>query len=180
MVFFAWIKLNPEAPPISEEQKKKVIEQTLGRSLKQEKNIPQGEQSYEGKFLFLNYPAYARLYDKKNPNITNNTKLIEYFRLDSEEPKFKFIVLVKSEDGNTVLEELSGVKVRRQSKIYQELVTTVDGQQGALFIKNNDGVERSSFFLINRRSYSFVITGVDAGELEKIYGKIIESLLLPK
>lgn len=178
-VFFAWTKLNQEAPPLNQEQKKKALEQTLGRSIKQEKVILQGENIYKGKFLSLSYPAYARLDDRKDPLITKNQNLLEYLILNSDEPRFRFMVMVERGD-TAVLDELSGVRVRRQSRLYQEMPITVDGKEGALFVKTSDGVERSSFFLINGRSYSFVITGVDVGELEKIYGKIMESLLLPK
>lgn len=174
MVFFAWTKLNQEAMPLTQEQKKQALEQMLGRSMREEKIIPQGEQSYKGEFFSLSYPAYARLYNRKNPNITNNANLLEYLRLDSEEPKFKFVVMVERKDG-AVLEELSGVRVRRQNRVYQEMPITVDGKQGVLFVKTSEGVERSSFFFINGKSYSFSITGVDTKELEKVYGEIMES-----
>lgn len=180
MVFFAWIKLNQEVPPLTYEEKNKALEQMLGRKIKEEKIIPQGDNTYAGKFFSLSYPAYARLYDKKNLNITNNANVLESLRLDSEEPKFRFVLMVERADSTAVLEELSGVRVRRQNKSYQELPIAVDGKQGILFIKIKDGVERSSFFLKDGRSYSFSITGVDAGELEAIYGQIMKSVLLLK
>lgn len=176
-IFFGWMLLNQKVPPVSEEQKKRALEQTLGRSLKQEKIIPQGEQSYEGRLFSLSYPAYAQVYDRKNPNITANKKSLEYFRLDSEEPKFRFVAMVEPTD-TTVLEELSAVKARRMNKQYTEISLTIDGNAGVMFMKTADGVERSSFFLKNGQRYSFVITGVDESELEKIYGQIMQSLLL--
>lgn len=183
IVFFAWIKLNQEVQPLTKEQKKQALEQMLGRSVKGEKVIPTGEKIYEGKFLSLSYPAYAKAYDRDNPNITKNTKLLEYLRLDSEEPKFKFVVMVQGADSDAVLEEFSGVKVRRQDKLYQETSIVIDSREGTLFIKTKDGVdpasggaERSSFFLINGKSYSFSITGVDASELEKVYEEIMKSV----
>ena len=176
MVFFAWLWLNQATPPISEEQKKKSLEQTLGRSLKQENLVPQGEQNYEGKFFSLSYPAYSQVYDRDNANITKNQNLLEYLRLDAERPKFKFVVMVGAAKDVAVLEALSGVRMRRQDKLYQEAPITIGGKQGVLFIKTNAGVERSSFFFINERSYSFSITGLDELELEKVYGKIMESV----
>ncbi len=173
LVFFIWMFLNQEAPPISEEQKKHTLEQTLGRSIKQEKIIPQGEQNYQGKFFSLDYPAYTQLYNRENTNISANKNLRERLRLDSEEPKFRFVVMVESADSSTVLEELSGVRMRRQDKLYQELPITINGVSGTLFVKTSAGVEHSSFFLINGKSYSFSITGVDENELEKVYGEIM-------
>lgn len=187
----AWMKLNQEAPPISQEEKNKAIEQVLGRSIKHEKSISQGEQSYKGKLFSLAYPAYAKVHDRDNPNIINNTNLLEYLRLDSEEPHFKLIVTVSEASGVATLEELSAVKVRRPirqaqgkqneqisfvDKLYKEMPIIVDGKAGALFVKTNDGVERSSLFLINGRSYSFSMTGLDASELEKVYGEIMKSV----
>lgn len=177
-VVFAWILLNQEPPAIGEKQKKEALENILGRNIREEKNIPQGEKAYPGKYFSLFYPAYAQVYDRENKNIDANKKLLEYFRLDSEQPKFRFMVMVEAQDRSAVLGELSAVKARRQNRIYKEVPLTVDGSIGILFVKTQDGVERSSFFLKNGRSYSFVITGVDESELEKIYGQIMQSLLL--
>lgn len=176
IVLFVWIKLNQEVPPLTQEEKNKALEQMLGRKIKEEKILPQGDNTYAGKFFSLSYPAYAKVYDRENTNITSNKNLLEYLRLDSEEPKFRFVVMVERVDGATVLEDLSGVKARRQNRLYQEISITIDGRQGALFVKTSEGVERSSFFLKDGRSYSFSITGVDASELEKVYREIMDSV----
>lgn len=172
------IKLSPAVPPLSQEQKKQAFENILGRDVRETKNIPQGEKVYKGKYFSLSYPAYAKIYERKNPNITNNKNLLEFFRLDSENPKLKFVAMVSSGDGLARLEELSGVRSRKQNKQYIEMPLVVDGTTGILFIKAIDGVERSSFFLMDGKSYSFVITGVDANALEKIYQQIMKSLQL--
>lgn len=39
------IGVNPAVPPLTQEQKKQAFEQMLGRSIKQEKVIPQGEHT---------------------------------------------------------------------------------------------------------------------------------------
>lgn len=171
-VFFVWMNLNQEPPPFTESEKKQALEEILGRAVREKKIVPQGKNTYAGKFFSLSYSAYAKVDDKNNPN----KKILEYFGFSSEEPKFKFVVLVKLEDESAVLEELSAVKARRQSKLYQETPITIDGRKGALFVKTSDGVERSSFFLKDGKSYSFSITGTDVGELERVYGKIMESV----
>lgn len=179
VVVLVLIKLNPDVPLLTQEQKKQALENILGRGVQETKDIPQGEKAYKGKYFSLSYPAYSKVYERKDPNITNNKNLLEFFRLDSEEPKFKFVVMVQGADSSAVLEELSGVKVRRQ-KNFKELSIVVDGREGLLFVKTSDGVERSIFFLKDGKSYSFVITGVDADALEKIYGQIMESVLILK
>lgn len=174
VVVLVLIKLNPAVPLLTQEQKKQALENILGRGVQETKDIPQGEKVYKGEFFSLSYPAYARLYDNKNP---------KSFRLDSEEPRFKFVAMVQGADSSTVLEELSGVKLRKQNKLYQELSIVVDGREGLLFVKTSDGVdpdsigvERSIFFLKDGKSYSFSITGVDVEELEKVYGEIMNSV----
>lgn len=176
MVFFAWTKLNQAPLPIAQEQKKQALENILGREVRVEKVISQGENIHTGKFFSLSYPVYAKVYDRKNPNITNNKNLLEYLRLDSEEPKFRFVMMVGRTDETAVLDELSAVRTRVQNRSYQKLPVTIDGNDGLLFVKESGGVERSSFFLVNGKSYSFSITGVDSSELEKVYGKIMESV----
>lgn len=176
-VVFGWMKLNQEPPAIGEKQKKEALENILGSNIREEKNIPQGEKAYPGKYFSLSYPAYAQVYDRENKNIDANKKLLEYFRLDSEEPKFRFVAMAEATD-TTVLEELSAVRSRRMNNLYKEIPLTIEGDTGVMFMKTADGLERSSFFLKNGRSYSFVITGVDESELEKIYGQIMKSVLL--
>lgn len=165
-LFFIWINLNWEAPALDGKQKEKAIENILGRSMREEKNISQGEKAYQGKFFSLSYPAYAQVYDSENANV---------FRIDSDDPKFRLVVLVEDTQG-AVLDELSGVRIRRQNRLYKEQSLTIDNNAGVLFIKTQDGVERSSFFLIQGRSYSLSITGVDASELKEIYAKIMDSV----
>lgn len=180
VIVLVLIKLSPAVPPLTQEQKKQAFENILGRDVRETKDIPRGEKTYKGRYFSLSYPAYAKVYERKNPNITDNKNLLEFFLLDSENPRFKFVVMVSSGDGVATLEELSGVRSRKQNKQYIEMPLVVDGTTGILFIKTADGVERSSFFLIDGRSYSFAITGVDANALEEIYQQIMESVLLLK
>ena len=175
-VFFAWTKLNQEPQVLNEKQKREALENILGRDVREAKNIPQGEKAYQGKLFSLSHPTYAQVYDRENANITANKRLLEYFRLDSEDPKFRFVVIVEKAEDGAVLDELSGVRTRRLNKQHIEKQLTAGGNAGALFLKESDGVERSSFFLKDGRSFSFVITGLDVGELEKVYGEIIESV----
>lgn len=165
-LFFIWILLSWEVLALDEKQKKEALESILGRKIREEKSILQGTKVYEGKFFQLSYPAYAD--DKKSSDIV--------FRLDSGEPKFRFVAMVTKANDVAVLEELSAVRMRTQSKLYQKLPIIVDGNAGLLFIKESDGTERSSFFLVNGRSFSFSITGVDALELEETYGKMMDSV----
>lgn len=164
-IFFVWVKLNQEPPPLSQQQKKEALENILGRDIREEKSIPQGEKFYQGKYFSLSYPAYAESYDRGNG----------VFRLDSEEPKFRFVAMVDTQD-TAALDELSAVRTRRVNKQYKQTPITVDGNSGVLFVKLTDGIERASFFIKDGRSYSFVITGVDTSVLEEVYGKIMDSL----
>lgn len=177
---------NTTHKPLSQEEQKQALKNILGREARDARVLAQGEVTYQGKYFSLTHPAYVQVYDKKNPNILDNEKILEHFQFSSEDPKFRFVVLVIKDDAAD-LDELSAVRTRAQNKSYQKLPITIGGDTGVLFVKESDGVEpapgeaeRSIFFLKNGASYSFVITGVDAVELEKIYGQIIQSLLLLK
>lgn len=175
-VFFVWTKLNQKAPLLNQEQKKEALENILGRDVREEKVTPQGEKTYQGKYFSLSYPAYATLYERESSNITASKKLLEYFRLDSEEPKFRFVVMFQEAADLAALDELSAVKTRRQNRLYKESQFTIDDNTGILFVKTQDGVERSSLFIKDGHSFSFSITGIDAGELERVYEDIMESV----
>lgn len=174
-IIFLWMQLS-QGSPLSEKQKKVALESILGRAVREGKNIPQGEKTYQGKYFFLSYPAYAQVYDKENPNISNNKNLLEYFRLDSEEPKFRFVVMVEKAEDAAVLDELSGVRTRKLKRQYIEKPLIIDGNAGVLFAKESDGIELSSFFLKEGKSFSFSMTGLDSKEIEAIYTKIMKSV----
>jgi hypothetical protein len=175
---FFFFSLSQKPPPLSSEQKREGLENILGRKIRAPKDIPAGNIDYKGKYFSLSYPAYASAYDRRqDPNIQNK-QITDFLRLDSEEPKFRFVAMVAVQDGLADIGELSHVRTRRQDNLYKETEIMIGSRKGVLFLKDQDGVERSAFFLINGKSASFSITGADPEKIGEIYGKIMSSLKL--
>jgi hypothetical protein len=63
-----------------------------------------------------------------------------------------------------------------QKDIYKQTEVTVDNQNGLAFEKISGGIEKTAFFFVNNKIYTFAVSGSDQQNVTQLYNKIILSL----
>jgi len=76
------------------------------------------------------------------------------------------------------LDEIPAVALREdKSQGYQQAEILIDGQKGLSFTKIDlQQSEKSGFFIVNDKIYSFSVIGSDAKEVINLFANLIETL----
>ncbi len=167
---------QPSDPSISDTQRKKALSKLLNReAVLNTKKSSDKWIEYKDPNIGFSYPEIADIHvdDKKPP-------LLESFQYGIREPHVNMSIQVVDGQGSNNISEYPAVNLRQNQKnIYKSGPKILDGKNGIEFIKIADGVEKSSFFLYKGKIYSFVTTGFDLKDTDKLYQRTLSSISFP-
>lgn len=178
--FSVFMVLNRSTKPLSEAEKQQALTKILGRKINlTEKVAPQGELQYKGKYVSFVYPASAKqIVPMINGKVQEKSGLDQFsFSFDSPSI-YTFIEVIQANSNVLTLTDYPSVRLRQvQSEIYNQTSIAADNQQGLSFEKHdNSGFEKTAFFFVNGRIYSFSVMGGDLKAVEALFNKIILSV----
>ncbi len=176
-IFFIF---NPSQKKLSDLEKEEALTKILGRKPNLSDNEPQGEVEYKGKFVSFKYPAKAKIYTYKDPNMVKNTSVLETFSFDIDKPRLIFnLSVVKNAASLKDVKDISGVKLRQiKSSGYVQSEGKLGENKGLVFVKPGSSSEKSGFFLINDRIYEIAVTGNNFEEISLLFDGIINSFVV--
>lgn len=170
---------NSSQKKLSESEKEKALIKILGRKPNLSENEVSGEVEYKGKYASFKYPAKAKIYTYKDPNMTKNTSVLETFSFDIDKPRlvFNFSVMENAASLKDV-NDISGVKLRQISGLgYAQSEQIVGGESGLIFVRSGNLSEKTGFFLAKDKIYSVAITGSSLKEVSLLFDLVINSFV---
>jgi hypothetical protein len=175
LLIIVFLILNRSANGLTQAEENQDLTRILGHpaSLK-DKVIPTGNVLFKGKYYSFAYPASATKY---KPNQVDTS--LESFDFDMSSPRIYAVSeVIAATPMQKKLDDNSGVRMRQaQSSLYQQSAITADNQPGLSFEKNDtDGVEKSGFFLVNGKYYSFSLVGSDKQSIDGLFLQLMSSL----
>lgn len=180
-IFIAgFLILNRSASPMTEKEKVQALDNILGRPVVlQEKKVPAGDITYQGKYVSFLYPAAAEKFVPSLNGTPIPSKDLEdfYFSL-GDDPRIDVTTTVtKVSSVETSIADEPSVRLRQSQKdIYQQTEITADKQNGLAFTKVSGGIEETAFFFVNNKIYTFAVSGSDQQNVTALYNKIILSI----
>lgn len=179
-VLSVFMILNRSTKPLSEAQKQQALTKILGRKINlTEKAAPQGDLGYKGTYISFVYPASAKIIVPMINGKVQEKSGLDQFSFSFDSPSiYTFIEVVKANSNVLSLTDYPSVRIRQiQPEIYKETVITTNNQQGLSFEKHdNSGFEKTAFFFVNGRIYSFSVMGGNLKAIEVLFNKTILSV----
>lgn len=176
---FAYVVLNRSAKPMTSAQEESALANILGRKPNLgNPNAPTGNLTYKSAYVSFMYPAIATIYKYRDPNLANDTSVIDIFSFDMQNPRLVFNFSVR-EASNSIktISDISDVRLREdKTRGYRESNITADGESGLSFELAGSSPEESGFFLVNGRIYSISVTGSDQKAIENLFNLVISSI----
>lgn len=175
---FLYLFLNYPSKNLSDAEKEAAIAKILGRKPNLNDNTPQGDTEYKGKYIYFKYPQAAvirkQLLNGQEVPYDGLERLI--FKIESSKVTL-YMEVIEAPVNVLSLSDYPSVKLRQiQSNGYVEQDVFVENIKGLSFEKQTtSSFEKTAFFILNRRIYSFSIQGPDAKEVEKVFNNIISS-----
>lgn len=145
------------------------LQQVLGREIRNTPTqTPRGETKYRGRYMTFNYPARAWVHEIKQ----DVPGMLERVNMEVDIPRLS-IVAAAIETKEKKLEDVPGVKMRRQQpEIYSERQVIVGVEKNPVFSKL-DGTEKTVFVIYHERLYTLSVTGIEADAVEQLWGEIL-------
>lgn len=165
------------SPPISQKEKDEKLAQILGRSpILSEKEAVQGNTVYDGKYMGFSYPARAKIYNYRDKEYVNSKENLESFSFDIENPRIVFTAQVLQNSSNiALLADIPGVRLRENRADYKK-EEIVKGDNKSVVFTNEANPEKTAFLIVNKRVYSFAVTGNNFEEVQNVFTTVWESL----
>lgn len=174
-----YIFLNRSSKIMSEAEKETAIAKILGRKPNFTDDAPKGNVEFKGKYISFMYPATAairkQLLNGREVSYTGLEQLI--FKI--ERPKLTlYMEVIEAPQNVENLNDYPSVKLRQiQPNIYDQKDIFVGNTKGLSFKKQSTtGFEKTGFFFLNDKIYSFSIQGPDFKAAEELFNKIIASV----
>lgn len=180
----AYFILNSPGKALTDTQKTQALTNILGRKPNLTDSSPKGNSTFNGKFASFSYPASAVIYKYIDSNLAKDPTILETFSFDMSNPRLIFNFSVSENKNVKSISDIPDVRLRQvQSNIYSQNTAFADGVEGLVFQKQdqNGSIEKTAFFFVNGKSYSFSIQGTDLKGVENLYDLILQStkFLLP-
>lgn len=171
--------LNRSSKILSNAEKEAAIAEILGRKPNLTDNTPTGNKVYKSKYISFIYPAKAKIYTYREPNIAKNSSVLDIFSFDISSPRLIFNYSLIQYTNLSGVSDIPDVKLRQlENNLYIQDDAYADDIQGLVFEKT-EGIgsfEKTALFLLNGKSYSFSIQGSDIKEVRSLYNQIISSV----
>ena len=178
--FSVFVVLNRSTKPLSEAEKQQALTKLLGRKINlTEKVAPQGDTQYKGPYTSFTYPASAKIITPIINGKIQEKPGLDQFSFSFDSPSiYAFIAVLKANANVLTLTDDPSVRLRQaQPEIYKQTSITTDKQQGLSFEKHdNSGFEKTAFFFVNGRIYSFSVMGGNLKSVEALFNKIVLSV----
>jgi hypothetical protein len=180
-VFIAgFIILNRSASSMTEKEKVQALTNILGRPVVlQEKKVPTGDIIYQGKYVSFLYPAAAEKFiPKVNGTPIPSQDLEDFYFSLGDNPRINVTSTVtQASSVETNVVDDPSVRLRQSQKdIYKQAAITADKQNGLAFEKISGGIEKTAFFFVDNKIYTFSVSGSDQKNVADLYNKIILSV----
>ena len=155
--------------PFSPRDRQEDIKQVLGREIRNTPTeTPLGETKFRGRYLTFMYPARARFHEIKG----EAPGVLERVDLEIDIPRLS-ITAATIETKEKKLDDVPGVKMRRQqTDVYSEHQTVVGVEKNPIFTKK-DGKEKTVFVIYHERLYTLSVTGNDSKAVSELWAEII-------
>lgn len=174
-----FILLTGPERKLTQAEKERALSKLLGRKVSlEDKKAPTGNIIYKGKYMSFSYPAVAIIYTQKlNGKPIKQTDL-ESFIYDLDSPKLTFYTEVTSSPVIKSLADSPSVKLRQiESNLYSQSNVSAGGYEGLSFEKvTNLGNEKTAFFYVNGKIFSFSSQGSDINAVRDLLQKTLASL----
>jgi hypothetical protein len=173
-----FLVLNHSAKSLTQAEKEAALTNILGRQPILTNNEPTGTVQYKGKYATFSYPAKAVVYTYKDPNIVKNKSELEMFSFDINNPRLIFNFSVSDNSGSIAdAKDISGAIFREnQVNGYSQSELSINGAKGPVFAKQGAQAEKTGFWLVNNKLYTFSVTGSDYEEVVNLFDAITASL----
>lgn len=179
-VFWLFYFLNKPLKEMSEAQKEAAIAKILGRKPNlSTKDAPTGNTEYKGKYILFSYPAGATIKKQMLNGQEVVYKGLELFMFGLENPKLNAsIEVINAPENITSINDYPSVRLRQiQSNLYQDSDVFVGNEKGLAFTKQSStGFEKTAFFFLKGKIYSFSLQSPDSKKLEEVFNDIIASV----
>jgi hypothetical protein len=184
LLITGFLFLNRTVSPLSEADKHKALLKLLGRQVNlSEKTTPQGNLSYNGKYYSLMYPKAAEIYNPPDMANASAAGILEWFSFNIKQlPRAYFYSEVKEAPWYlSSVSDYSGIAFRlAKPDIYSKASITAGNQDGLVFEKqslsNSEAYEKSGFFLVKGKIYSFTVQSVDERMEKSLFDKVMSTL----
>jgi hypothetical protein len=174
-----FVVLNQPAKQLSDKEKQQALINILGRKPNLTDDNPTGNKTYKSNYVSFMYPSKAKIYTYREPNISKNTSVLEIFSFDITNPRIIFNYSAIQHNSLQGVSDIPDVKLRQlQKDAYVQENAYADNKTGLVFekIQTQGLIEKTAFFLVNGKSYSFSIQGNDIKEIRSFYNDIISSI----
>lgn len=172
--------LNSKGKPLTEAQKNQALTNILGRKPNLTDSVVKGNKTYKSKYISFLYPAQATIYTYIDPNIKNDPNVLDIFSFDISNPRLVFNYSAISYTNSVAkVSDIPDVRLRQlESNSYVQSTAFAGGVEGLGFEKTDETgtIEKTAFFLVNGRSFSFSLQGSDSKGIENLYNLILQSL----
>lgn len=171
--------LNQPSKQMTAAEKEAAIAKLLGRKPNlTTSDAPTGDKEYKGKYISFMYPEAATT--KKQ--LLNGEEIpytgLELFIFGLENPKLTtYVEVIEAPQNVLSINDYPAVKLRQiQANIYEQKDVFIGNTQGLVFDKkSNMGFEKTAFFLVDKKVYSFSIQSPDSKTIEELFNNIIAS-----
>ena len=171
---------NPSQKKLTDSEREKALLKILGRKPNLTDSQPKGNTEYKGKLVSFTYPAKAKIYIYKDPNMAKNTSVLETFSFDIDKPHLVFnLSVMKNAASLKDVNDISGVKLRQMNGSgYKQSDGKLGKNKGLVFEKSGSQAEKSGFFLINDKIYEIAVTGNNLEDVSLLFDGIITSFVV--
>jgi hypothetical protein len=179
LIISLYIYLNYSPKEMSEAEKEAAIAKILGRKANLTDDTRTGNVEFKGKYIYFKYPAAAdirkQLLNGQEVPFDGLERLI--FKVESTKLTL-YMEVINAPVNVASLDDYPSVKLRQiQSNIYTKDEVFVSDIKGLTFEKKStSSFEKTVFFMLNGKIYSFSIQSPDAKEVEKLFDLIISSV----
>ena len=166
-----------KAPELTPREKEQAVAELLGRKAKLSDTKEKENGKYGGKYAEFSYPGNAVVYTYKDPDFAQEKGLLESFSYDLKAPRVVFNYVATKRDDFKTLDDDPSYRLRTLgSRGYKKTTVKMSNVEGIAFQKDDqENSERDLFAIHNGVLYSFVFTGSDPKELDKLAGLLLAS-----
>ncbi len=178
-IIFLFNILNSSSKSLSQAEKETAIAKILGRKPNLTDDAPKGDTQYKGKYVSFMYPTKAKTYTYIDTNFAQNESLLETFSFDIYNPRLIFNFSIVENTANLRdVSEISGVKLRQdKTRGYKQVELTIDGHKGLVFEKDGNQPEKTGFFIVNNKVYSFSVTGNSFKDVVGLFDNLVKTTI---
>lgn len=179
LILVIYFILTIPGKSLTDEEKTKALTAILGRKPNLTDSTPKGNKTYKDKYVSFLYPAAASAYNYRDPNIKDDPSVLAIFSFDITNPRLIFNYSVISYTNTvTKVSDIPDARLRQiENNSYTQNSALADGNEGLVFQKKDaiSGIEKSAYFFVNGKAYSFSIQGYDQKEVDNLYKTILSS-----